>query len=97
MSKQLEEQKKAVDSGHWILYRFDPRREKEGLNPLQIDSKAPSIPVKEYMYGENRYRILKSMDPLRAEKLAILAQRDVDRRWNLYKEMAEIDYGWAKE
>jgi len=49
------------------------------------------------MYGENRYRILKSMDPLRAEKLAILAQRDVDRRWNLYKEMAEIDYGWAKE
>ncbi len=97
MSKQLEEQKKAVDSGHWILYRFDPRREKEGLNPLQIDSKAPSIPVKEYMYGENRYRILKSMDPLRAEELAILAQRDVDRRWNIYREMAEIDYGWAKE
>jgi len=97
MRKQLEEQKKAVDSGHWILYRYDPRRLEEGLNPLQLDSKEPTIPVSEYMYSENRYRILKSMDPVRAEELAELAQKDVDRRWHMYSNMAELDYSWAKE
>ncbi|NYT11845.1 MAG: pyruvate:ferredoxin (flavodoxin) oxidoreductase [Methanomassiliicoccales archaeon] len=97
MTRQLEEQEKAVASGHWLLYRFDPRRAEEGLNPLQIDSKEPSIPVKEYMYSENRYRILKSMDPARAEEMALLAQQDVDRRWNLYKQMSEMDYGWSKK
>ena len=97
LSTKLEEQEKAVASGHWILYRYDPRRADEGLNPLQIDSKDPTIPVREYMYSENRYRILKSMDPVRAEEMALLAQRDVDRRWNLYKQMSEMDFGWAKK
>jgi len=93
MGKQLQEQKRAVASGHWVLYRYDPRRVDRGLNPLQIDSKEPSIPVKEYMYGENRYRILTSMDPSRAERLASLAQGDVDRRWRLYKQMEGDDPG----
>ncbi|RKZ32694.1 pyruvate:ferredoxin (flavodoxin) oxidoreductase, partial [bacterium] len=97
MTNQIEEQKKAVDSGHWLLYRYDPRRVAKGLNPLQLDSKAPSIPVKEYMYGENRYRVLTRTHPERAEQLAKLAQQDVDRRWNLYKQMSELDYSWAKE
>ncbi|MFW5914671.1 MAG: thiamine pyrophosphate-dependent enzyme, partial [Thermoplasmatota archaeon] len=92
MRDQLEEQEKAVRSGHWILYRYDPRLAVEGKNPLQIDSKEPSIPVEEYMYGENRYRILKSMDPERAEELARLAQEDVDRRWNLYRQMSGMEY-----
>ena len=97
MSKQLEQQKKAVNSGHWLLYRYDPRRIKQGLNPLQLDSKAPSIPITEYMYSENRYRVLTRIKPERAKKLAELAQYDVDRRWNLYKQLSELDYSWAKK
>ncbi len=96
MSKELDEQKKAVKSGHWLLYRFDPRRTEEGRNPLQLDSRKPSIPVEEYMYGENRYRVLKSINPKRASELAKLAQYDVDRRWNLYKQLSEMDYSWVK-
>lgn len=97
MVKQLDEQKKAVDSGHWILYRYDPRRVEQGLNPLQLDSKAPSIPVEEYMYSENRYRVLKGIDPERAAFLAELAQQDVDRRWNHYHQLAEMDFSWVKK
>ncbi len=97
MSKQLEEQKKAVESGHWLLYRYDPRRKEEGKNPLQIDSKEPSMPIEDYIYDENRYRVLKKTDPERAERLANLAQSDVDRQWNLYKQMSEMDYSWAAE
>ncbi len=97
MSKQLDEQKKAVKSGHWLLYRFDPRKTEEGKNPLQLDSKEPSIPVLEYMYGENRFRVLKSINPKRAKQLAKLAQYDVDRRWSIYKQLSEMDYSWAKE
>jgi pyruvate-ferredoxin/flavodoxin oxidoreductase len=96
MTRELDEQKKAVKSGHWLLYRFDPRRTEQGLNPLQLDSKKPSISVEEYMYGENRFRVLKSIDPARAAELAKLAQYDVDRRWNLYKQMSEMDYSWVK-
>ncbi|MFP4459455.1 MAG: pyruvate:ferredoxin (flavodoxin) oxidoreductase [Candidatus Zixiibacteriota bacterium] len=97
MSTQTEEQKKAVDSGHWILYRFDPRRIDEGKNPLQLDSKEPSLPVKDFMMAENRYRVLKQIDAERCEMLAKQAQFDVDRRWNIYKQMAEIDYSWVKD
>ena len=97
MSKQLHEQKKAVDSGHWPLYRFDPRRTEQGQNPLKLDYKKPSIPIEEYMYGEVRYRVLKTTMPERAAKLAKLAQFDVDRKWNLYKQLSEMDYSWAKK
>ncbi len=97
MVKQLDEQKKAVDSGHWLLYRYDPRRVQQGLNPLQLDCKKPSIPVEDYMYSENRYRVLKTIDKERAAYLAKLAQHDVDKRWNLYKQLSEMDFSWAKE
>jgi len=97
MSKQLEEQKKAVNSGHWLLYRYDPRRIDQGLNPLQIDSKAPSIPITDYIYSENRYLVLTKMEPERAQMLAKLAQYDVDRRWNYYTQLSKMDYSWAKK
>ncbi len=97
MTKQLDSQKRAVDSGHWILYRFDPRRAGQGLNPLQIDSKAPSIPMTDYIYCENRYRFLKKIDSERAARLAKLAQYDSDRRWHLYKQLSEIDYSWVND
>ncbi len=96
MSNQLDEQKKAVQSGHWLLYRYDPRRAEEGKNPLQLDSKEPTIPIEDFIYNENRFRILKDIDEERAEQMARLAQKDVDRRWNLYKQMSEMDYSWMK-
>ncbi|HHS50995.1 MAG TPA: pyruvate:ferredoxin (flavodoxin) oxidoreductase [candidate division Zixibacteria bacterium] len=97
MTKQLDNQKRAVESGHWLLYRYDPRRVEQGLNPLQLDSKAPSVPVADYMYGEVRYRTLKARHPERAAELAKLAQEDVNRRWNYYRQLAEMDFSWAKK
>ena len=92
MSKGLNQQKLAVDSGHWILYRFNPELIKEGKNPLQLDSGKPKIPITEYMYSENRYRVLSQIDPERAKQLAVLAREDVQKRWNVYEQMASLDY-----
>jgi pyruvate-ferredoxin/flavodoxin oxidoreductase len=96
MSKALEEQKKAVKSGHWILYRYNPLLEAEGKNPLQLDSKEPSIPYEEYAYGENRWRTLKTSKPERAAMLLKLAQEDATRRWNIYKQLAAMDFSFKK-
>lgn len=84
----LEQQASAVRSGYWPLYRFDPRRALRGENPLQIDSKEPSLPLKEYMYKEARFRMLTQSYPDRAEKLLAAAQQDVKDRWAKYQRMA---------
>jgi pyruvate-ferredoxin/flavodoxin oxidoreductase len=93
MSKGLSQQKLAVDSGVWPLYRYNPSLIAEGKNPLKLDSKAPSIPVSEYAYNETRYRMLLQSDENRAEALMKLAQKDVWSRWQLYEQMAEMHYG----
>jgi pyruvate-ferredoxin/flavodoxin oxidoreductase len=93
MSKGLEQQKLAVQSGAWPLYRFNPALIAEGKNPLKLDSKAPSIPVSEYAYNETRYRMLLQSDESRAESLMKLAQKDAASRWQLYEQMAEMHYG----
>ncbi|MFH1769180.1 MAG: thiamine pyrophosphate-dependent enzyme, partial [Parcubacteria group bacterium] len=85
----LEQQKAAVDSGHWILYRYDPRRREDDKNPLQIDSKAPSIPLADYLYQETRYKMLTKSMPERAKKLLHEAEEIVKQRWNKYQEMAK--------
>ncbi len=87
-----EQQQAAVDSGAWILYRFDPRRTAQGLNPLQLDSKAPKLPLREYAYKETRFRSLTQTDPDRAESLMQLAQADVLARWRMYEQWAAMDY-----
>ncbi len=84
MAKGLDQQDLAVKSGIWPLYRFNPDRADEGKNPLQLDSKAPSIPLKDYAYNELRYRSLLKSNEERAEKLMKLAQKEVDERWNLW-------------
>ncbi len=89
MTRGMEEQKKAVASGYWPLVRFDPRLAAQGKNPLQIDSKAPSLPFEEYAYGENRYRSLKLTNPKAAARLLKLAEEDVENRWNLYERMVK--------
>jgi len=85
----LDQQKAAVDSGHWILYRYDPRRKDVEKNPLQIDSKAPSIPLADYIYKETRYKMLTKSMPERAKKLLGDAETIVKQRWIKYQEMAK--------
>ncbi len=97
MEKGFEQQKKAVLSGAWPVYRYDPRRLEKGLNPLQLDYKEPSIPIEEYMYNEVRFRALRQTHPEVAERLLKEAQKEAIRRWNFYKQLASLDYSWAKE
>ncbi len=85
----LDQQMRAVKSGYWPLYRFDPRREQEGKNPLQLDSKAPSLPLKEYMYQEGRFSVLTRSHPERAAKLLAAAESDVSDQWARYERMAQ--------
>jgi pyruvate-ferredoxin/flavodoxin oxidoreductase len=93
MRKGLEQQKLAMQSGFWPLYRYNPSLVNEGKNPLTIDSKDPSIPLEQYAYNETRYRMLLQSDEQRAEALLKLAQQDVKSRWELYKQMAAMHYG----
>jgi len=85
-----EQQKLAVKSGAWPLLRYDPRLTERGENPLQLDSKEPSIPLEEYIYNENRYRSLKKASPEVAQNLLKHAQEDINRRWKLYANWASM-------
>jgi pyruvate-ferredoxin/flavodoxin oxidoreductase len=84
------EQKKAVTCGHWPLYRFDPRLTQQNKNPLQLDSKAPTIDFEDYAYGENRYRTLKQSNPDRAAQLMAAAKADVTAKWSLMEKLANL-------
>jgi pyruvate-ferredoxin/flavodoxin oxidoreductase len=93
MRTGFDQQKAAVDSGAWVLYRYDPRRADEGKNPLQLDSRAPKMPFKDYAYKETRFRMLTQSKPAEAERLIQLAEQDVKERWQMYQQMASLDYG----
>jgi pyruvate-ferredoxin/flavodoxin oxidoreductase len=88
MLKGLEQQKLAVNSGHWPLFRFNPMLTKEGKNALTLDSKKPSIALKDYTYNEVRYKMLAHSRPQEAEALLKLAQADVNDRWQMYEDWA---------
>ncbi|OQA47017.1 MAG: Pyruvate-flavodoxin oxidoreductase [Chloroflexi bacterium ADurb.Bin325] len=90
MTKGLDQQKLAVDSGAWPLYRFNPLLAEQGRNPLTLDSKAPKIPLRDYIYNETRYSALVRSDEERAEMLLGLAQADVEKRWRQYEQLATI-------
>jgi pyruvate-ferredoxin/flavodoxin oxidoreductase len=90
MKTGLGQQKLAVQSGHWPLFRFDPRRTAEGKNPMQLDSKAPSVPLEDYLYRETRYTQLQQGHPEEAKKLLELAQQDVNARWKMYETWASM-------
>ena len=77
----LTSRKNAVACGHWPLYRYNPDLEEQGKNPLHIDSKAPTMPFAEYALNENRYRMLKMMNPTHADELMAMSQNDVDKAW----------------
>ena len=88
MSTALENQKAAVDSGHWILYRYNPARLLEGKNPLILDSKKPKIPVANFLNMENRFRMLKKSHPALADEYYAAIQKEVDTRWAHYEYLA---------
>ncbi len=90
MTAGYQEQKKAVACGHWPLYRFDPRLKAHGKNPLQLDSKAPTLDFQEYAYGENRYRTLKQSKPEVAAELMKLASGDAAQRYALMEQLASL-------
>ena len=81
MAQGLDQQKKAVDCGHWPLYRYNPMLEDAGRNPLVIDSKAPASGFADYAMNENRYRALKITNPDMFDELMAMAQKDVDKGW----------------
>ncbi len=93
MSKAMAIQKQAVACGHWPLMRFDPRLVEQGKNPLQLDSKDPTMSFKDFAYQQTRFSMLTKSKPDEAARLIELAQADTDSRWHLYKQMAEIQYG----
>lgn len=86
----LEQQKKAVATGHWQLIRFNPLLLNEGKNPLQLDSKGPSMALHEYVYNETRYKMLSLSNPEMAKMLLDEAQKDVHLRWKLYEHLASM-------
>ncbi len=88
----LEQQKKAVQSGHWILTRYNPEALEEGKNPLIVDSKEPTLPLEDYIYNENRYRILQRSKPEVAQRFLEIAKKENARRWKIYQHMAAMDY-----
>ncbi len=88
MRTGTDNQRMAVESGHWMLYRWDPARRAEGKNPLQLDSREPKLPIKDYMYSEARYKMLLKADPERAKMLLDMAQKAVHERWARYQHLA---------
>jgi len=86
----MDQQKAAVLSGHWPLSRYNPALTREGKNPLQLDSKAPSLPLEKYVYNETRYTMLAHSDPAAAKQLLAEAQDDVLAQWQIYERRAAL-------
>ena len=97
MGKGLKDQKAAVDSGQWLLYRYNPERNTGGENPLTLDSRAPKLPLKDYLHMENRFRMLEMSKPEAAAVLFEEAQQDVNTRWALYEYLASRGTSSRKE
>ncbi len=93
LARGLSQQKLAVQSGAWPVYRYDPRLAAEGKNPLIIEAKEPTIRLQDYAYNETRYKMLTLSDEERAEELMKKAQQGIKGRWDLYQQMASMHYG----
>jgi pyruvate-ferredoxin/flavodoxin oxidoreductase len=89
----MDQQKAAAQSGHWPLLRYNPDLVADGKNPLQLDSKPPSLPLKQYVYNETRYTMLAHSDAAAASRLLQQAEADVQARWRLYEHWASMPVG----
>ncbi len=97
MTTALKNQKAAVDSGQWPLYRYNPEHSASGTNPMTLDSRAPKLPLKEYLHMENRFRMLELTNPDAAAVLFEEAQQDVNTRWAYYEYLASRPFSNGKE
>ena len=89
----LRQQQLATASGYWPLVRYNPALRAAGKKPFVLDSIRPTIPLREYAYNENRYKVLTKTNPEEAERLMVMAQETVSRRWETYEHMAKQDPG----
>ncbi|UCE87971.1 MAG: 4Fe-4S dicluster domain-containing protein, partial [Deltaproteobacteria bacterium] len=90
MVKSMTHQRNAVRSGFWPLYRVHPGLDPHA-HPFHLDSRPPTIPIREFALSEARFAILERSDPQRAQHLLTLAQADADERWRFYQQMAEVE------
>ena len=97
MSNNHRQQNLAVDSGHWLLFRFDPRRAEVGNNPLKLDSKPPSLPYRQFVESETRFGMLWYSEPGRAEALLKEAEEEVRERYHRYQQLAGLDWSVGEE
>ncbi len=88
MQNGLNQQSLAVHSGYWPLMRYNPGVRESGENPFVLDSQRPRVALKDYAYNELRYRMLTRTNPQAADQLMALAQEQVNRKWEVYEEMA---------
>jgi pyruvate-ferredoxin/flavodoxin oxidoreductase len=91
MRQGMKQQALAVASGHWPLMRFDPGLRRAGLNPFQLDSPRPTVPLKEYQATELRYKSLVDSRPQEAAELSAMAQVVATERYRKYEELARTD------
>ncbi len=95
LSNNHRQQNLAVKSGHWPLFRFDPGKIAKGKNPLHLDSKAPSIPYRQFVESETRFSMLWHTHPDAAEDFLTQAQHEVNHRFKYYQQLAELDWSDA--
>jgi pyruvate-ferredoxin/flavodoxin oxidoreductase len=90
LSNNIRQQELAVDSGHWPLFRYDPRRSEKGENPLKMDSKEPSIPYRDFASTETRFSVLERTHPEASERFLREAQQHIKSRYDLYEQLAQL-------
>ncbi len=92
MMEGMEHQKAAVKSGYWPLYRYNPDLRDQGKNPFQLDSKGLQMDLQDFVYTEQRYKSLTSIDPERAATLLKDSKGDLKRKWKIYNDYSKMDY-----
>jgi pyruvate-ferredoxin/flavodoxin oxidoreductase len=90
LANNIRQQEMAVDSGHWPLFRYDPRRSEKGENPLKMDSKQPSIPYRDFANSETRFSVLQRTHPDDSERFLRQAQQQIKTRYRLYEQLAQL-------
>jgi pyruvate-ferredoxin/flavodoxin oxidoreductase len=90
MTEAVDQCKKAVACGHWPLFRYDPRLAAQGKNPLQLDSRELTLDYADFANSENRFRVLKKLQPESADQLLETAGRETVQRFDLYRKLADL-------
>ncbi len=97
LAQGLNQQKLAVDSGHWPLFRFNPDLPEAGKSPFVLDSRGPKIPLADYIYNETRYKMLTKINPRRAKELLKMAEENIETRWKVYEKLSSLYQPNGKE